>query len=201
MTSDRYFVLVMGVPGSGKTTLARRIIRRVHWVYLDNNFIMDPFYAETRDSPEFVGLRPRFYEALYNVAAHNLALGNTVLLDAPHVRPMKDPRWWGQMQYLADDACAALKVVRCYCSEATLRRRIEDRAEKRDVAKLQDWEGFLREEPIRSPIPVDHVEINTEIETATDDKVLRYVMGGDLSNMPIKRGCGGSVGGIGNAHS
>lgn len=187
MTSDSYFVLVMGVPGSGKSTLARQIIERVHWVYLDNNFVMDPFFADTRDSADHMRLRPKFYEALYNIAARNLELGNTVLLDAPHVRPMKDPAWWRQMQALADDAGATLRVVRCHCSEATLRARIESRNEKRDLPKLANWERFLRDEPLRTPIPLDHLDVDTDVEAAAYRRVLSYVSGGDLSTLPMKQ--------------
>ena len=177
MTSEHSLVLVMGVPGSGKSTLARQVVKRTNWVYLDNNFIIDPFFPDTRDSVAHAGLRPKFYEVMYNIAARNLELGNSVLLDAPHVRPMKDPLWWKQMRSLAEDAGATLKVVRCHCSEATLRSRVEARAEQRDVAKLRDWQRFLREQPIRGAIPLDHIEIDTDVEVDACDKVLRYVSG------------------------
>ncbi len=57
-------ILVMGVPGSGKSTLAKAILRNLMCVYLDNNFVADAFFADTRTAPSYVELRPRLYEVI-----------------------------------------------------------------------------------------------------------------------------------------
>ena len=59
-------ILVMGVPASGKTIIAKRILDKISAVYLDNNFIADAFFQNTRTDPEYVKLRPQLYNVLYN---------------------------------------------------------------------------------------------------------------------------------------
>jgi predicted kinase len=186
--SEVSLVLVMGVPGSGKTSLARRVVEQVHWTYLDNNFIVDPFFAETRNAEQYSALRPTLYEVLYNVTVHNLSVGNTVLLDVPHVKQMQDPAWRERMHSIALSATATLKVIRCYCSEFTLKQRLRTRGEKRDIWKLDNWKEFLKQEPLRAPIPMAHLEINTELEdyTAAAQRVLIYVAANDVAGLPLK---------------
>src|SRR5229473_148807 len=78
-------VLLMGVAGSGKTTLATEILRSAWLVYLDNNFIADAFYSKTRTDPDYLKLRKNLYDILYRITEENLRVGNSVLLDVPHV--------------------------------------------------------------------------------------------------------------------
>ncbi len=68
----------MGVAGSGKTTLAREILRRLWAVYLDNNHIVDAFFPHTRNGRAYQKLRPHFYQALYTIVEENLKRGNSV---------------------------------------------------------------------------------------------------------------------------
>ena len=42
---NKTLILVMGVPGTGKTTISKELIRLYHPVYLDNNFIADALAA------------------------------------------------------------------------------------------------------------------------------------------------------------
>ena len=109
----------MGVAGSGKTTLAKKILRDVRAVYLDNNQIVDAFFPHTRNGAAYAKLRPRFYRALYTIAEENLKMGNNVLLDVPHVKEMQDPKWRRFIQRLARRAKSQFVVIRCACSEAT----------------------------------------------------------------------------------
>ena len=101
----------MGVAGTGKTTLAREIIGRVDAVYLDNNHIADAFFPDTRTAAEYRALRPRIYQALYAVAEANLKLGNSVLLDVPHVKEAQTSEWQKFIRELGKRNKAKLIVI------------------------------------------------------------------------------------------
>jgi predicted kinase len=170
-------ILLMGVAGSGKTTLANGILRRLWAVYLDNNQIAGVFFPHTRRGVKYTALRPYFYKALYRIAEENLKLGNSVLLDVPHMKEAQEPKWRRNIEDLVSRAGAKLIAIRCRCAENVLRSRLESRDEKRDRWKLGHWNEFLREQPIEMPLPFPHLDIDTEKNllknTAT---AMRYIL-------------------------
>ena len=170
-------VLVMGVAGSGKTTLAQEILRHLSAVYLDNNQIADAFFPDTRNGTAYAKLRPRIYSALYTVTEENLRLGNWVLLDAPHVKEMQCPEWRSFIKRMVVRTKAKMIVIRCFCSERVLSARIRARGEPRDNWKLDHWQEFLKKEPIEVPIPFRHLNIDTAKPlTKNTQAALRYIL-------------------------
>ena len=169
-------ILVMGVPASGKTRLSKELVKRLHCTYLDNNFIADAFYSETRVSNEYKRLRPSLYKALYRITEENLNLGNSVLLDVPHITHMQDVNWRRFLSNLVEKTRSSLKIIRCYCSESELRARIMERGEDRDNWKLNNWKEFLTNEPIMVDIPFPHIDIDTEQSMETIIlRALKYI--------------------------
>ena len=167
----------MGVAGTGKSTLSREIVRRICAVYLDNNYIADSFFPNTRHGPAYDRFRPRFYRALYTIAEGNLKLGNSVLLDVPHIKQVQSAEWRDLIKRLAKRTNSKLVVIRCFCSEETLRARIALRNEHRDRWKLEHWRKFMSIEPINTPIPFPHLELNTENNLSTNiNNAVRYIV-------------------------
>lgn len=152
----------MGVAGTGKSTFCREVLRRIQAVYLDNNHIADAFFPDTRTGPAYNRLRGRLYKALYTIAEENLMIGNSVVLDAPHVKEIQTKTWRTFITQLASAAKAHLVIIRCICSEKTLRVRIRRRGERRDARKFKHWDSFLTEQPLEASIPLPHLDINTE---------------------------------------
>jgi len=174
--SSTRLLLIMGVPGSGKSSLAKDIVEMYQVLYLDNNFFADAFSRESRTSAEYIAIRPAIYEAVYRVCSENLLVGNSVLLDIPHVTQSRDPAWRDRISQMAIDSNSVLKIVRCFCSEATLLARIRSRGEPRDNWKLQHWAQFLSEEPIRFFVPFQHLDVNTDDPHSTNiSRVLEYI--------------------------
>ena len=170
-------VLLAGVAGSGKSTIARGLLDYLHAVYLDNNFIADAFFPNTRRGLEYRRLRPRMYRALYRITGENLSVGNSVLLDAPHVRQSRSALWYHSMLSLTRGAAAELVMIRCVASEPEIRRRLEARGVPRDRWKLQNWETHVRSQPVARALPHAHLNLLTErsIEE-TVQEALRYIL-------------------------
>jgi predicted kinase len=179
-------ILVMGVAGSGKTTLSLEIVRRLMAVYLDNNHIADPFFPNTRETREYRRFRTKFYEALYSITDANLALGNSVLLDVPHITDVQRPEWKNQLRRLVRKRKAKLVVIRCTCTEQTLRERLRTRGERRDHWKLRHWKKFMVQEPPAVRIPFPHLDIDTDAGLAGNvaDAVAHIRREG---NVPLRR--------------
>ena len=166
----------MGVPGSGKTTLSQALVPNCRCVYLDNNFIADAFFPDTRMAEEYKALARNIYDALYAIVEANLKLGNSVLLDVPHVTHMQRPEWQAHIQSIAANGNAQLCIVRCYCTERVLWERLTGRAENRDKWKLDNWTEFLSREPIMVEIPFPHLDVDTELTHRQNvNSVLAYL--------------------------
>jgi len=159
---------MMGVAGTGKSTLSREIVRRICAVYLDNNHIADAFFPDTRNGLAYEKLRPRFYKALYTITEENLKVGNSVLLDVPHIKEVQTTRWRAFIKRLVERAKVRIVVIRCICSEKVLHTRLASRGELRDRWKGQNWKEFLEKEPINVQMPFDHLDINTEKNLSTN---------------------------------
>jgi predicted kinase len=175
-------ILLMGVAGSGKSTLAHHILRRVWAVYIDNNHIADAFFPDIRSGRSYARLRPHFYQAIYTIVKENLKLGNSVLLDMPHVKEMQDPRWHRFITKLANRSKAQIVVIRCLCSDKTLYARLVHRGEKRDRQKLVQWKEFLKEQPINMDLALPHLNVDTEKTLAANVRAAtRYITDGQQS--------------------
>ncbi|KRT70391.1 MAG: hypothetical protein XU15_C0005G0122 [candidate division NC10 bacterium CSP1-5] len=180
LLSPPRLILVMGVAGSGKSALARAILEQIPAVYLDNNFLADAFSPGSRTDESYLALRDNLYAALYRISGENLRIGNSVLLDAPHIRQAQDPEWCRLIQDLAAEAGAWLRAIRCYCREELLRQRLEARGEERDRWKLENWHAFLTEQPPRTPIPFPHLDLDTEQPLKTNvARAVSYILRGE----------------------
>ena len=83
-------VLVVGVAGVGKSEFSKQVLRRVALTYIDKDTLTDSFFPETRTAPDYVATRDRIYDAMYRLVEDNLREGNSVLLDAPHVKQSQE---------------------------------------------------------------------------------------------------------------
>jgi predicted kinase len=175
--SQPCLILVMGVAGSGKTTLAREILRRLWAVYLDNNHIADAFFPHARHGRAYDKLRPHFYRALYTIVEENLRRGNSILLDVPHVKEMQIREWRQFIRNLAARTKSKIIVIRCRCSETVLYSRLKARAENRDRWKLDHWKEFLTQQPIDSLLFFPHLDVDTERDSAANTRAaIRYIL-------------------------
>jgi predicted kinase len=173
-------ILVMGVAGAGKSTLSREIMRRICAVYLDNNHIADAFFPNTRNGARYNRLRSGFYEALYTIAEENLKLGNSVLLDVPHIKEIQSRKWRGRIRRIATRTAAKMIVIRCLCSEEITRARLIARGQQRDHWKLRHWKEFLNEQPLNVRIPFAHLDINTQDDASANVRAaIRYIRNGN----------------------
>ena len=155
-------VLVCGCAGSGKSVTSREIVRAVpNTVYIDKDIIQDQFTLD-RDSDEYFAIRTPTYEAMYALAEANLSLGKSVILDAPHMKQMRDGQWRRRMLSLAERTGSKLKAVLCTASESEIKRRLRERGLQRDLMNLSNWECFVKEECGPVDIPFEHITFDTE---------------------------------------
>lgn len=131
-------VVFGGLPGTGKSTIAREVAARTGATYLR----VDAIEQALRSAGVLAGgVGPAGYMVAYAVAEANLRLGLTVVADS--VNPARATR--AAWRAVAATVRTPLVEVELVCSDAhEHRRRVETRAG--DVAGLvpPDWEAVLR---------------------------------------------------------
>lgn len=116
--SDRarqMMVLMKGPPGSGKSTIARELGRRLRWPVIDKDVFRDLL------PDELGGLS---YEAMLDLTEEQLTIGLSVIADSP----LGYGTGYRKALAIAKRTEAHVAVVECACSDAAeWRRRIESR--------------------------------------------------------------------------
>jgi predicted kinase len=136
LTPDLQLIVFAGLPGTGKTSLARAVARELRAVYLDKDTLRDAVVAVGRElkleqAAELA--RPLAYALLVDLARDNLSLGLPVVLDSP----ARYSAYREQVEQLARNQKAELKLIECICTdESQLRERVERR---------EGWESYQRE--------------------------------------------------------
>lgn len=128
-----------GLPGVGKTTLARAFAREIGAVYLRIDTI-----ELAIDASGFVGdMGPMGYMVAYGVAEDNLMLGRTVIADS--VNPIAVTRHaWHAVAQRSGVQCVDIEVI---CSDVNVHReRVEVRLAREDVPGMPDWAAVVSRE-------------------------------------------------------
>lgn len=139
-------VLMKGPPGSGKSTIATELGRRLGWPVIDKDAIRDLL------PDELGGIS---YEAMLALAERQLRIGLNVIADSP----LGYGRAYAKAHAVSAATGARLLVIECECSDAAeWRRRIERRSGTGLAAHhTTDWwkVGAFHERTAADPYEVD----------------------------------------------
>ncbi len=132
MTEPRLVVLG-GLPGAGKTTIARALAARLGAVHIRIDTIEQ---AILRAGVLKAGVEGAGYEVGYGLATDNLRLGRAVVADSVNPIALTRAAW----RAAADGAGAPFAEFEIVCGDAALHRaRVETRAADIAGHVLPDW--------------------------------------------------------------
>jgi predicted kinase len=150
-------VVVCGLPGVGKTTVAERIADRVDGQVRRTDVIRKELF----DDPEYTDAETEaVYAELLARARADVDAGGAVVLDATFA----DARFRADARETAAEAAAAFDLVEVTCEEDVVERRIE----RRDGISDADFEIHRRFRELFDEVASDHVVVDnsgTEAET------------------------------------
>ena len=126
-------IVFSGLPGSGKSSIASGVARRIGAVWLR----IDSIEQAIRDSGVAAGsLDDAGYRAAYSVAEDNLRLGNDVVGDSVNPWPLTRNAW----RDAGLRAGAQVLEIETLCTDIDEhRRRVETRASEVPGLNLPDW--------------------------------------------------------------
>ncbi len=177
--------VVAGAPGSGKSTVAELLLRRLAPVpaLLDKDVLFGGLVAELlaasgRPAGEREGewydahVKVHEYGAMAAAAQQIRAAGCPVMLVAPFTGQTRDPRAW--QVWVPTLGGEPVRLVWVRSDEATLRARLLSRGSDRDGGKLDGFEQFLARMRPDEPPPVPHWTIdNRDGAEPLEDQVAR----------------------------
>lgn len=146
-------IIFGGLPGTGKTTIARELARHIGAIHLR----IDSIEQAIRDcSPDAVGLDEAGYRVAYAVAEDNLRIGRTVVADS--VNPLQVTRdAWLEVGRRTEAATMEIEVI---CSDSREHRsRVERRKPDIFGLRLPSWEQVISRE--YHPWDREHIVIDT----------------------------------------
>lgn len=130
-------IVIGGLPGTGKTTIARELVARWSSVYLRIDTIEHALRTVPRHVKE-VG--PAGYLVAYELAKSNLALGMPVVADCVNPLTVTREAW----RAVAATASSLLLEVEVVCSDLTEHRsRVEGREAGMRGFALPTWEAVM----------------------------------------------------------
>jgi predicted kinase len=153
-------IVFSGLPGTGKTSIARDLAARIDAVYLR----IDTIEQAIRDSPGVnQAINEEGYRVAYALAEDNLRLGRTVISDS--VNPIQESRdAWIKVGRLTNSSILEVEII---CTDPdSHRQRVETREPNIPGLRPPTWQDVLARE--YHPWNRDHIIIDTAHKTVTD---------------------------------
>ncbi len=171
-------ILVSSPPACGKTFISKQLAMALgSVVYLDKDTLI-PLSKQIfrvakkpydRSSDFFEeNVRDYEYDAIMDVACEALAFNDTVILNAPFTRELRNADYVSRLKDRLNKLGARLTVIWIVATPEICRERMKRRRSDRDVYKIARWDDYVRTVDFSPPAAV------TTDEHADDELLLFY---------------------------
>jgi predicted kinase len=161
--------VISGLPGTGKSFLARRIAQRLPCVIVETDFVRKTLIRR----PAYTGAESaRVHRIAQHVLERLLTLGYHAIYDATNLA-----EWHREVMYrLADKTHSRLVLIRTIAPESIVRERLARRSDSRDPYDHSDanWQVHELLKTEMEPLRRSHIVVDTsgDIDRAVD-QILR----------------------------
>jgi len=165
-------VLLTGLPGSGKSHLARALAVQLSADVLDRDAIRNAIFP-AHDLTYSAAQNELASQVTYQVAEYILCRNpnRTLILDG---RPFSKRMQVEDVVRLAERVGHRLCVIYCWAPDAVVYRRLEeDMRHTGNVAAGRNMEKYLRIKESFEPLVIEHLSVNTDQAT---EEIVRTVL-------------------------
>lgn len=165
ITVPQVLILLVGMPGSGKSTVAREFRHQLGFLVIDKEVILSALLAT--GVPETIA-QPAAYNAMFDLGESLLQQGMSVVLDSP----ANLPETVSVAKGVCRGASAKLVVVLCSAEQEVRNERVASRTSlPSQPASISTTPGTARERFLH--LPADTLEVDTmkPLEDVVQDAV------------------------------
>lgn len=170
-------ILVSSPPACGKTFISKQLASKLkHVVYLDKDTLI-PLSRQIfrvakkpydRSSDFFEeNIRDYEYEVILDLAFEALHYDETVLINAPFTREIRDADYISSLRKKLAEFGAKLSIIWVITTPEVCRERMIRRNSDRDVYKINHWDEYIQTVDFSIPQNLDDPEVK-------DDLILFY---------------------------
>lgn len=170
-------ILVTSPPACGKTYISKKLAQNLkHVVYLDKDTLI-PLSKQIfrvakkpydRSSDFFEeNIRDYEYEVILDLGMEALLYDETVLINAPFTREIRDAEYIGKLKDRLNALGARLTVIWIVTDPDVCRERMKKRNSDRDTYKITHWNDYVKTVDFSVPRGLDD-------PTVCDDLLLFY---------------------------
>ena len=165
------FIVVSGLPGTGKSYFCSKLAERLPFVILESDALRktlfpSPIYSVPESS--------RLFQAIHHLIEELLKRGIPLILDATNL----SERYRERLYNIADRLNAKLILVRVEAPPEVIYQRLKARSEEinSESSSDADWAVFQKMKPTVQKISRNHFAVDTSRDiTPVLDKIVREV--------------------------
>jgi predicted kinase len=179
-------ILVTSPPACGKTFISRKLAKELkNCVYLDKDTlivlskqIFKVANQEFNRSSDFFeeNIRDYEYDAVLDLAFEALDYNDTVLINAPFTREIRDDEYLDKLRAELAKKDAKLVVIWVHTDIEVCHQRMIERASDRDDWKLTHWDEYVKSQNFNKPDNIAELKVFENSSDSDYEKSMKDIV-------------------------